>query len=216
MTRGDTVAKQSAQSMEETRNKIIQVAMELFLSKGIADTTMQQIADGVGISHRTLYRYFKDKDALACTIAVIKRGEIQDIDHATTQVEGTGYQRLRNHIEFLSRYQCTQPVLCISRFLAEYDHYVSFLSSEIENDDLSMLTERYKGLIAEMIRCGQADGSIRSNIDPVSSAGMFVQVYIFTVHRMASRYRGEGHQEPPEKGYLETYFEHYLLAIQGA
>ncbi len=208
------MAKQSAQSMEETRTKIIQVAMEHFLSKGIAGTTMQQIADGVGISHRTLYRYFKDKDALACTIAVIKRGEIEDIHHATMEVEGTGYERLSNHLTFLLQYQRTQSVLRISRFLAEYDYYVDFLSQGIENEDLGKLSARYKELITDMIRGGQEDGTIRRDIDPVASASMFIQVYIYTVHQMAACYKSFETQEAPDDQYLQSYFKHYLLAVK--
>lgn len=208
------MAKQSAQMMEATNEKIIQVAMELFLSKGIANTTMQQIADRVGISHRTLYRYFKDKDTLACTIAVIKRGELEDIRHAALRMEGTGYQRIKEHVAFLTHYQCLLSTLRTSRFLAEYNYYSVILTSGLQNDGLATLNVEYQALIEDMLRSGQADGSIRGDIDPVVSAGMFIQVYIQMVHQMAALYCGDGTQDPPDNRYVRTFLEHYLLAVQ--
>ena len=48
----------------ETRNKIIEKASELFLGMGIRNITMDQIASEAGVSKRTIYELFKDKDDL--------------------------------------------------------------------------------------------------------------------------------------------------------
>lgn len=48
----------------ETRNKIIEKASELFLVMGIRNITMDQIASESGVSKRTIYELFKDKDDL--------------------------------------------------------------------------------------------------------------------------------------------------------
>lgn len=48
----------------ETRNKIIEKASELFLGMGIRNITMDQIASESGVSKRTIYELFKDKDDL--------------------------------------------------------------------------------------------------------------------------------------------------------
>ncbi|MGE5317525.1 MAG: TetR/AcrR family transcriptional regulator [Chloroflexota bacterium] len=51
--------------------KIINAAMEAFQLKGIKSVTMDSIAQAAGVSKRTVYELFEDKDALA--IATIKR-----------------------------------------------------------------------------------------------------------------------------------------------
>lgn len=48
----------------ETRNKIIEKATELFLVMGVKNITMDQIASEAGVSKRTIYELFKDKDDL--------------------------------------------------------------------------------------------------------------------------------------------------------
>ena len=50
---------------DRTRNAIIETAIELMLSGSDPATfTMQAVADGAGVSHRTLYRYFAGRQEL--------------------------------------------------------------------------------------------------------------------------------------------------------
>lgn len=49
---------------EETRNKIINTAMELFNQHSLQNVTMEQIADKVDIARGTLYNYFPSKEIL--------------------------------------------------------------------------------------------------------------------------------------------------------
>lgn len=49
---------------QQTRREIINAYAELSLERGFNNFTIQDIADRVGISHRTLYRYFKNREAI--------------------------------------------------------------------------------------------------------------------------------------------------------
>lgn len=49
---------------KELRNRIIDKAAVLFTRHGIKSVTMDYIASQMGISKRTLYENFKDKDQL--------------------------------------------------------------------------------------------------------------------------------------------------------
>lgn len=48
----------------ETRNRILEKADELFMQYGIRSVSMDDIANGLGMSKKTLYQHFADKDAL--------------------------------------------------------------------------------------------------------------------------------------------------------
>ncbi|MBW6490114.1 MAG: TetR/AcrR family transcriptional regulator [Lentimicrobium sp.] len=48
----------------ETRERILEKALEMFLSVGVKNVTMDSIATELGISKRTIYELFKDKDDL--------------------------------------------------------------------------------------------------------------------------------------------------------
>jgi len=48
----------------ERRDRIIEEALKLFMKYGIRNITMDDLAKHLGISKRTIYEYFKDKDSL--------------------------------------------------------------------------------------------------------------------------------------------------------
>jgi len=47
----------------ETRLEVARAAVRLFLAKGVANTSAEEIAEAAGISSRTLWRYFPTKDS---------------------------------------------------------------------------------------------------------------------------------------------------------
>jgi AcrR family transcriptional regulator len=52
------------QKKAETRTRILRYAHEAFRTRGFASTTIDDICEAVGISKRTYFRYFPDKEAL--------------------------------------------------------------------------------------------------------------------------------------------------------
>jgi AcrR family transcriptional regulator len=55
---------------EETQQKIIEAARQLFSQRGFHTVTIREIAKEAGCSHTTIYIYFKDKEALLEEIAL--------------------------------------------------------------------------------------------------------------------------------------------------
>ena len=49
---------------QETRARIADIAVSLFLEHGFDETTMDDVADEAGVSRRTVYRHFLSKDEL--------------------------------------------------------------------------------------------------------------------------------------------------------
>jgi AcrR family transcriptional regulator len=49
---------------EQTRAAIADAAVGLFIERGFADTTMEDVAEAAGVSRRTVYRHFPTKDDL--------------------------------------------------------------------------------------------------------------------------------------------------------
>lgn len=56
--------------MQMTRELIKDTALNLFCAQGIERTDMAQIAEEAGVSRRTLYHHYKDKEELAAQIYV--------------------------------------------------------------------------------------------------------------------------------------------------
>jgi len=70
-------------SISKTRQKLVDVARQLFAKNGIANTTMNDIAEASGKGRRTLYTYFKSKDDVY--YAVIE-GELERLSDKLDEV----------------------------------------------------------------------------------------------------------------------------------
>jgi AcrR family transcriptional regulator len=50
---------------EATRQRLQRVALQLFVEKGVRETTIRDIAAGAGVAEGALYRHYESKEALA-------------------------------------------------------------------------------------------------------------------------------------------------------
>ena len=64
------------ENVVDTRNRIREQAKNLFMKYGIRSVSMDDIAVGLGISKKTIYQWYKDKDEL---VDAIIGDDIEDI-----------------------------------------------------------------------------------------------------------------------------------------
>ena len=74
--------KQRAERQDRTRQKIVEAAIELHQAKGIAATSMRDIAERAKVGTVTVYRHFADEAALvgACSGTYFQRHPFPDLD----------------------------------------------------------------------------------------------------------------------------------------
>jgi AcrR family transcriptional regulator len=65
--------------VDERRERILVAACEIFVEKGIEQTSMREIAAASGITPVTLYRYFPDRHPIAIEIAARMVARIVDV-----------------------------------------------------------------------------------------------------------------------------------------
>lgn len=70
-------------SISKTRQKLVDVARELFATKGIEATTMNDIAAASGKGRRTLYTYFRSKEEIYYAVV---EGELEYISEEMDKV----------------------------------------------------------------------------------------------------------------------------------
>jgi AcrR family transcriptional regulator len=58
----------SSEDVEAFRNRLCVAAEALFAERGIEAVTMRELAQALGVSPMTPYRYFKDKDAILAAV----------------------------------------------------------------------------------------------------------------------------------------------------
>ena len=169
---------------EQTRHHIMQVAEQVFLERGFFDTQMKHIADAVGMSRNTLYRYFRDKTDLGFAIleAIVSKAVTQFAE----AIDNTPSRDYLNHREMLigiitealvSHFQEDEI-----RYIAEFDAY--FSGNRIPEDfkakqNISMWTPVASAL-TNIVQKGIDEGSIRKDFPPEK----LVQVILLAIKLM--------------------------------
>lgn len=169
---------------EQRRAVIITAAEELFFSKGISNTTMDEIADKVELSKGAVYLYFKSKEELF--VAIVQRGLaiLHRFFADAAQRSGNGLERLRAIGDEFYRFHREYPNYFSAIFYHEFHAAIhdgdESLSSELLKDGEEMMD-----LTAQVIQEGIADGSIRPNVDPQTVA-LILDGFLTGIIRMVS------------------------------
>jgi AcrR family transcriptional regulator len=72
---------------EIKRKTLMERVLELFFREGVSGQTMEGIADNIGISKRTLYKYFPGKEVLIDTVIQYK---LESIEAAVIALQSSG------------------------------------------------------------------------------------------------------------------------------
>jgi AcrR family transcriptional regulator len=169
---------------EQRRAVIIMAAEELFFTKGISNTTMDDIADKVELSKGAVYLYFKSKEELF--VAIVQRGLaiLHGFFTAAAQRQGNGLERLRGIGDEFYRFHLEYPNYFSAIFYHEFHAAIhdgeESIASELLKDGEEMMD-----LTAQVIREGIADGSIRAGVDP-RTAALILDGFLTGIIRMVS------------------------------
>jgi AcrR family transcriptional regulator len=75
----------------EARKRIVDTALRLVDRRGAADTTLSEVADVLGITRRTVYRYFGSTEELFTAVAEVALGSfVAQIEAVTADLDVTG------------------------------------------------------------------------------------------------------------------------------
>jgi AcrR family transcriptional regulator len=76
---------------DEARKRIIDATLRLVDQRGAAQTTFSDVADALGITRRTVYRYFAGTDELFTAVADIAlQGFVADVQKITADMDVAG------------------------------------------------------------------------------------------------------------------------------
>jgi len=158
VTRRSRVRPPSAHALEREQ-EIYNVAAEIFQRKGYAATTLQDIADAVGLLKGSLYYYIDSKEDLLYYITrVIHEGATAN-RLAAEAVGGGPDERLRALIEgHLNAFDTLRTWIQV--FYTEYGSLKGERRREIMAE-----RRRYEQYVDDLLREGQADGTFCPDLD---------------------------------------------------
>lgn len=146
--------------VSKTRDKLIEVARQLFFYKGVENTTMNDIAAASDKGRRTIYTYFKNK--LEIYNAVIESQSNTIIDHLKAIAESDLPYTERLHKYLKTRFNIIGEILPRSK--TPYDKYKSFFSRDIRRYEKIFEIERNKEqvILSKLLNEGVAVGVFNS------------------------------------------------------
>jgi AcrR family transcriptional regulator len=156
---------------EDRRLQIIDVARELFASRGYEGTTTRELAEKIGINEALLFRHFPSKEELYWAV----------LQHMI-DMRGTK-DRLREHIRAGMTDRETfvavaQDILNRSVLLTRLLFYSVLEKHELSERFFSTHVVAYHEILADYIRGGIKSGRFR-DIDPLLAARGFIGMFAY-------------------------------------
>ncbi len=142
-----------------TRGRLLEAAFEVIGRKGYAAATMDEIAQAAGVSKGVAYYHFKNKAEIASTVLT------EAIDQLVALFEQVRSQGGSAHGILTGMLSVFATMIYEKRALAQFATSEMWLGggsmSEAVHDQLMRIVD----LVCEQIERGQADGSVRTDID---------------------------------------------------
>lgn len=163
------IQERKEREKEQRRLEILNAAERMFFSKGIKNSTMDDVAETAELSKGTLYLYFKSKEELYLAITLRALEILRNKFQEAFSRPGNGLEKVFSlgmaFFQFSKDYSDYYNAISYYEF-----NEMNFENGESVAGNCSDAGQEVLGFVIDAIRTGIADGSIRSDIDPVSTA----------------------------------------------
>lgn len=166
---------------DDRREHIISCAIDVFLSKGIAETTIADVAIASQVGVATVFRYFDTKRRLVIETAETLWTRQQEAFNQSLpigSVEMNGLDKVMTLFGLFKKAYNKQPE--IFRFLEQFDYFA--LQEVMDKNELTVYEQRIlmlKEPFVQAVKQGISDGSIRSDVS-------IDEVYMTCTHMLMS------------------------------
>lgn len=140
----------------ETKERIIQEARNLFLRLGIRSVSMDEIATQLGISKKTVYQHFQDKDELVDRVLQMQINNMQVETTETVQSASNAIEEIFNTMDMMVKHSRNMNPMVL--FDLQKYHLSSFQKFHAYKNDFLL------NIISNNLKKGVEEGLYRSDI----------------------------------------------------
>jgi len=163
--------------MSTTKNRLIIHAATLFAENGCKAITMDDIANSMGISKRTIYENFRDKEALleACLLYFFEHDgfNIEQVLQSSDNIIVAIFKLLEKTSKFFFQLKFN--------FLNEVQKYYP----ETYSNTVKVYKQQYLENTEKLLIKGKQDGIVRSDVNPAIIAILLNEVSIMVLQKNA-------------------------------
>jgi len=160
MVRARRIAVAPRPASDDTRDRVIAAAQEIFARDGFVGAKMQEIADRVGIQRPSLFYHFKNKEALFIAAHQQVFGRIERLFHESLVPDGDPFVQLDRLSRAVLAVMADEPHCARMVARTAVDRHPGAV--KIVQSYLQPLVD----LSVEFVRSGQARGVFRVDVDP--------------------------------------------------
>jgi AcrR family transcriptional regulator len=163
---------------EQARRRILDAAQSVFAEKGYHEARMEDIAGRVGVSKRTLYLYFKNKEdlfAAICAESVDTVAAMQEHDPIGPTVDSVDFARICEDF-FDSRVGGYGPG-SINESRLNFEIIATAPRNPTLKRTIREAYAKQHELLADSLRKLKAMGALRQGLDPSVLARVLIALY---------------------------------------
>jgi AcrR family transcriptional regulator len=148
-----------ADQAQETRRRVLEAALQLFVERGYAGTTVTAVADHAGVSPETIYLALGGKRGLLEGVMDITgpHGSVAEDDqwwHMVAQLPSAS-ERLDKMVEYSCRILGrTRPIHAIIRGAADKEAFAAAMGQRLLQERLNNQTQRIRHYLGEHLKPG--------------------------------------------------------------
>jgi AcrR family transcriptional regulator len=168
------ISERKLREKEERRELILLKAKEIILTRGIDSLNMQDIADGAELSKATLYLYFENKEAILKAILDESLDAFIERVRSSIFPDSTGLQAIHALWSgYLSFSREEEDLFVLTGISSYVDPGVTLTIGDAASAEPRPL-QPMLDLLADLLRRGIADGTLRATGDPDRVAGVIL------------------------------------------
>ena len=161
--------------MDTTKTRLIAHAATLFANNGCKAITMDDISNSMGISKRTIYEHFKDKEALleACLHYFFEQGkmDIKQILQSSDNIIAAIFKLLENTSKLFFQMKFN--------FFNEVQKYYP----DTHTNTIKVYKQLHLDNTEKLLQKGIADGIVSKDLNPTIISVLINEVFVMVVQR---------------------------------
>ncbi|MEZ5742806.1 MAG: TetR/AcrR family transcriptional regulator [Sphingomonadaceae bacterium] len=204
--RGNQAGRPTAAELERRKERVMEVATDLFVTHGYAGTSLVDIARGAGVATRTLYQHFGDKEAMFREV-IFARDTAGALERPTLQDGDTLHDALMRAGQYAYDVTWREKSIGLMRLMiAESTRFPEFMS-QVGNS----IFARFRKNIEKVFAALEAAGSIPKG-DHARSAELFFDIVLGS-HPIMTYTNWDA--APPSKADLAERVELFIMGRFG-
>lgn len=205
--KSNQAGRPTAAELERRKARVMEVATELFVSRGYAATSLVDIAKGAGVATRTLYQHFGDKEAMFQDVIFARDTGTIGIPKPTLEPDDTLHSALARAARYACEVALRQQSVDLMRLMVAESNRFPDLMRKVATATFA----RFRRNVAKVFEALAGQGLLPDG-DHARSAELFVDLILGNTPIMTYT---NWEAEPPSRGDLDERVDLYILGRFG-